>query len=480
VIFPVDAVRRLLVAAGADPRAHVVPREHPGAIGMIVPPIAACVLGVRAWLRSDKFRFPRLDASLLVAIGLVWVVISYFPVSNIPVVLPTVRAERFWYFPVIGTCIFLGLSFDKLIGRWRALGICAFLVYLAVQGVSARRHANDYTDDLVFWDATRKAVPRSAKAHLNYSVMQGARGRLDIRLESNKTALALAPEWPMASVYLGDTLCRLGKPGEAWPYYAKGFGLAPNDINLIALGVQCLWDQGGLAENSPLRDQLKDVGEAHPGSWLEYIAHDTLDNGEEHKASTRSTARAGTTRAEAGVTVQTPYTLSVLDAFMAAQTALGTTLTAAALHRPRRPALATATMILAIWLPVLMPVLADFVKQPRRHHAAADVRNEAAFTRRAFLPRCRCSRCHAGGCFSWSASPPRRCTGSPTTSKAVPASWRRSTSSCAASSWAWSGRRGRRRSPPSATTGRRSISRVAAFSPTIWRWPPSPSAWARS
>jgi hypothetical protein len=259
------------------------PESILGALGMVGPPIAAGVLGVRAWLRAYKFPYPRVDASLLVAIGLAWVVISYFPVSNIPVVLPTVRAERFWYFPVIGTCIFLGLAFDKLIGRWRGIGIAAFLVYLGIQGVSARRHANDYTDDLVFWDATRKAVPRSAKAHLNYSVMQGARGRLDIRLESNKTALALAPEWPMASVYLGDTLCRLGKPVDAWPYYEKGFGLAPNDINLIALGVQCLWDQQGLAEGSPIRDQLKTVGEAHAGSWLEYIAHDTLDNGEEHK-----------------------------------------------------------------------------------------------------------------------------------------------------------------------------------------------------
>jgi len=156
------------------------------------------------------------------------------------------------------------------------------LLFLAVQSVSARRHANDYTDDLVFWDSTRKAVPRSAKAHLNYSVMQGARGRLDIRLDSNKTALDLSPEWPMASVYLGDTLCRLHRPFEAWAYYEKGFGLAPNDVNLIALGVQCLWDEQGLAEKSEVRGLLEKLGEAHPGSWLEYIARDTLDNGEEH------------------------------------------------------------------------------------------------------------------------------------------------------------------------------------------------------
>lgn len=87
----------------------------------------------------------------------------------------------------------------------------------------------------------------------------------------------------MASVYMGDTLCRLHRVQEAWPYYEKGFGLASNDINLIALGVQCMWDEQGLVEGSPVREKLSKAGEAHPGSWLEYIARDTLDNGVEHK-----------------------------------------------------------------------------------------------------------------------------------------------------------------------------------------------------
>ena len=75
--------------------------------------------------------------------------------------------------------------------------------------------------------ATRKAVPRSAKAHLNYSVMLGARGDLPGRLESNGTALALAPQWPMASVYMGDTLCRMHRAPEAVPHYERGFSLGP-------------------------------------------------------------------------------------------------------------------------------------------------------------------------------------------------------------------------------------------------------------
>src|SRR6202042_3635213 len=94
-----------------------------------------------------------------------------------------------------------------------------FVVFFGVQAFAARRHANDYHDDLTFWDATRHACPDSAKAHLNYSVMQGARGNLELRLEANRRALELAPEWPMASIYLGDTLCRLHRAHEAWPYY---------------------------------------------------------------------------------------------------------------------------------------------------------------------------------------------------------------------------------------------------------------------
>ena len=125
----------------------------------------------------------------------------------------------------------------------RPIAVGFFALFLGFQCFAARRHALDYNNDLAFWDATRKAVPRSAKAHLNYSVMLGARGDLEGRLASNDVAMHLAPQWPMASVYEGDTLCRLHRPEEAMPHYLRGFELGPNDLSLIALGLQCLWDE---------------------------------------------------------------------------------------------------------------------------------------------------------------------------------------------------------------------------------------------
>ncbi|WP_394844284.1 tetratricopeptide repeat protein [Pendulispora brunnea] len=286
------------------PSTLVFPASVAGAVGMVAPLLAAPVMGIVAWRRAHKWRTETgyLDSPhialvmgqksgllALLGVAMVWVVVSYFPVSNIPILLPTVRAERFWYFPALGTSIAIAAVFIT-VGRklrrtrlaWATTAV--LLVFLVFQAYAARMHANDYTDDLVFWNATRHAVPRSAKAHLNYSVMQGARGRLEERRAANAVALDLAPTWPMANVYLGDTLCRMHRADEAWPYYKRGFELSPNDQNLIALAIQCLWDEKKLQnESSLIRNELEDLATKHPGTWVSYLARDTIDNGESHE-----------------------------------------------------------------------------------------------------------------------------------------------------------------------------------------------------
>ncbi len=337
------------------PSSLVFPESVLGALFMVLPFPLAAALALRAYrdgkrppppapeaprttdspyrattLEAAETTSPRVDLRPLVAVSLVWTVVSYFPVSNIPIVLPTVRAERFWYFPVVGTSILLAVLAIALVERARRgderataagdplgaglltrawaraftkfgvrrvhVAAGAIVLFTLFQGVAARLHANDYTTDLTFWDATRKAVPRSAKAHLNYSVMKGARGDLEARRAANAIALELAPEWPMASIYLGDTLCRMHRGSEAWPHYKKGFELAVNDVNLLSLGIQCLWDEKLItlpkvdkpAEGEPpppepaIRAELRVIAARHPGSWLEWLTNDIVANGESH------------------------------------------------------------------------------------------------------------------------------------------------------------------------------------------------------
>ncbi|MBK7583134.1 MAG: hypothetical protein IPI67_23415 [Myxococcales bacterium] len=72
----------------------------------------------------------------------------------------------------------------------------------------------------------------------------------------------------------------MNKPEEAWPHYVTGFELGPNDPNLIALGMQCLWDHKAIENH---HDELLDLAEKHPGSWLNYFAIEIVYRGEEHK-----------------------------------------------------------------------------------------------------------------------------------------------------------------------------------------------------
>ncbi len=274
------------------PSRLVFPESVLGFLAFVLPFPVALWAGVRAfWRRRNALPLadePAGDLRPIAAAAFLWIALSYFPVSNIPALLPTIRAERFWYFPAIGSSLLLAMACSNALRRWRSgtkarsIVIGFMILFLGEQAFAARRHALDYTSDLEFWDATRKAVPRSAKAHLNYSVMKGARGDLGARLEASKVALDLAPAWPMASVYLGDTLCRLHQTAEAWPHYVRGFDLAPNDVNLVALALQCLWDEKALAPGAPLRAELENVKDLHSGSWVQYLANDVLEKGEEN------------------------------------------------------------------------------------------------------------------------------------------------------------------------------------------------------
>ena len=120
---PAALVRRLLGPAGADPRHRGLSGERPR--GDLVRG-AAPRFGVarRRWVDTREQPAPvtlksgaaqPLDFRPIVAVALVWIVVSYFPVSNIPIALPTVRAERFWYFPAIATSVLLALVFAKAI-----------------------------------------------------------------------------------------------------------------------------------------------------------------------------------------------------------------------------------------------------------------------------------------------------------------------------------------------------------------------------
>jgi hypothetical protein len=280
VVWPTVLSGDYSFAAELPERDPVSVRAAIGGGLLCLPLLAAPVVATLGWLRSAPAR----RTLLLLALALAIVPIGYIPQSNILVLLPTIRADRFWYLPAIGMAWLLGCFWSTLWFRasrsaFRGWVVGALLVFVGFQAVQARRHAFDYSSDLHFWRATARAVPNSAKAHLNYGVMLGARGDLEQRRIETDRARQIAPQWPMAHVYLGDTLCRLQRAAEGWPHYRRGFELGPNEPNLIALGLQCLWDQQQFTSH---QEQLEELAARFPDSWLDYLVTDTVERGSAH------------------------------------------------------------------------------------------------------------------------------------------------------------------------------------------------------
>ena len=111
IIFPESVIGALCVRRAARRRGVVSSSLRAAAIRRSTPQRAA-EIGCP----------PAADPRPIIAVALVWIVVSYFPVSNIPITLPTVRAERFWYFPAIGTSVLLALAFTRAIQWPKAVG----------------------------------------------------------------------------------------------------------------------------------------------------------------------------------------------------------------------------------------------------------------------------------------------------------------------------------------------------------------------
>jgi hypothetical protein len=276
-----------------------------GALLFVVPPLVGLWLVVRGWrartalhtLGASGYRgtekvasnetAPRFggDAALAGMCLIAWPA-AFFPVSNIPKALPTVRAERFWYTPALFIAVAVALFVLWLARRNWNVAALIILTFVVGQGVRARLHANDFADDLSFWEAAARAVPNNAKAHLNYSVMLGARGNelrgmttqqaQEARLVENIRATELAPRWDMAFIYVGDTLCQLNRMDEAWDWYVKGMRIGSNNSGLIALALQCMSDKNALIGKEQVARSLV-ASHEFDGTWAQYLVRDTLD-----------------------------------------------------------------------------------------------------------------------------------------------------------------------------------------------------------
>jgi Flp pilus assembly protein TadD len=160
------------------------------------------------------------------------------PTSSVLPIVTEVAAEHRMYLPLAAVLSVIVVG-GYLVARSRRgeraaarVGLPIALAVIVGLGAMTSARNRDYESDLTMWADTVAKQPSHARAHMNYGVALGERGRLPEAEAEYRTAERLAPDDPLIVANLGSTLAEEGKFDDALPLLVRGVALRPADPDL--------------------------------------------------------------------------------------------------------------------------------------------------------------------------------------------------------------------------------------------------------
>lgn len=204
--------------------------------------------------------------------GLGFFAITYLIVSNLTLVIGTIRADRLLYMPIVGLCLSLGTALawvhtrlmSKTSKRMFAVFMAAILLMLAVKTIQRNR---DWQDAFSLSLQEVKSSPQSAKAHINLGALYVKQNQADLALQQYRIAESIKPDIPALLIDLGILLKQQGQMDEALAYLRRAIALAPKDAqahNNLGLALKARGDlAGAMAEFDSVIQQDPNNADAH-------------------------------------------------------------------------------------------------------------------------------------------------------------------------------------------------------------------------
>ena len=174
--------------------------------------LTGCGVGIVMLWRRKHLRF--------MAVGLSCFFITLSPVTNIVLVIATIRADRLLYLPLLGICLIMGVLSDRLL-RWAGTSVKPFyqqtsvLIIVALGiGFYARTayiHNPHWRHNLALWEHTATVSPNSMTAHYNLAwfLNRDRPDELDRMIRHLETAVRINRDLPGDEAY--DAFINLGK-----------------------------------------------------------------------------------------------------------------------------------------------------------------------------------------------------------------------------------------------------------------------------
>jgi len=185
-----------------------------------------------------------------VVFGAAWTAIAYLPVSNLVFPIGTLRAERLWYLPSVGTAVIFGSVSDVLwkyaearaaqspgwLRCWIRHGIPALLALgLSVFVLTDLHECRYWRDNLALFTMGVERAPRSARMHQSLGAELAQRHEDDAAIREFRTALAIYPEDGEAEAQLGRALEDDGQLTPAIDHQRRALALDPSEENFLFL-----------------------------------------------------------------------------------------------------------------------------------------------------------------------------------------------------------------------------------------------------
>lgn len=175
-------------------------------------------VGVVAWWAMR--RLPAL------ALGLLFMALTFALVSNLVVPIGTIMGERLLYLPSAGFCVALAAGLAAVGRGWGFAAAVVVLVALYGGRTVARNPV--WREPLVFFETMAADAPRSARAHAELGTALAEAGRLGEAEAAFARALAIKPEDPVTLYNWGVALGAAGRFDAAAAVYRRAIAAKPD------------------------------------------------------------------------------------------------------------------------------------------------------------------------------------------------------------------------------------------------------------
>ncbi len=152
--------------------------------------VLATVLLVLIWKRDRT-----------IIIGLVWVILNFFPISTIVPIPSASMADRYLYLPSIGIAMIVGHSLYRASRNARTGNtvVAASVVIGLLLVFQTIKRSRDWSDDLILNQSIVAKDPSYAVGHVDYGYEAYQHGDRQTAATEFRTALSMDPRLPQAS-----------------------------------------------------------------------------------------------------------------------------------------------------------------------------------------------------------------------------------------------------------------------------------------